>query len=129
MKRWLSVLCITLTLAACASNTAGLRIDGATQTVLFGDNVLGGRLKIDNISTTLSDGHTRGVVRLASQYKGDLNIQYRFYWYDDQGLEVNLQQGPWRQTVVRGMETVAISEVSVNPNGKQFRVQIRELDD
>ncbi|HAS5529239.1 TPA: YcfL family protein, partial [Vibrio cholerae] len=28
----------------------------------------------------------------------------------------------------RGMETVSLTEVSVNPNGKQFRVQIRESD-
>ncbi|MFD2015268.1 YcfL family protein [Vibrio olivae] len=117
-----------LTLSACADNTAGLRIDGATQTVLFGDNVLGSRLKIDHITTQDVNGRTRGIVRLASQYKGDQHIQYRFYWYDDQGLEVNLKQGPWRQAVVRGMETIAISEVSINPQGTQFRVQIRELD-
>lgn len=128
MKKWVSILFVALALTACASNTAGLRIDGATQTVLFGDNVLGSRLKIDNISTTEVDGHARGVVRLASQYTSDIHIQYRFYWYDDQGLEVNLKQGPWRQAVIRGMETMAISEVSIHPNGKHFRVQIRELD-
>ena len=95
------------------NNTAGLRIDGASQTVLFGDNVLAGRLHIDDISTAQVDGRA-GVVRVTSQYKGDQHIQYRFYWYDDSGFEVNTKLGPWRQTVVRGMETISISEVSVN---------------
>jgi uncharacterized protein YcfL len=128
MKKWLSSAIVALMLLGCADNTAGLRIDGASQTVLFGDNVLAGRLKIEDISTVEYDGSTRGVVRLASQYQGDQSIQYRFYWYDKQGLEVNMKLSPWRQTLVRGKEEVAISEVSINPNGTQFRVQIRQAD-
>jgi uncharacterized protein YcfL len=128
MKKWLISAAVALMLLGCADNTAGLRIDGASQTVLFGDNVLAGRLKIEDISTTQIDGRARGVVRLLSQYKGDQYVQYRFYWYDDQGLEVNTKQGPWRQAVIRGAEEISISEVSINPNGTQFRVQIRQLD-
>lgn len=128
MKKWLISAAMALMLLGCADNTAGLRIDGASQTVLFGDNVLAGRLKIEDISTTQIDGRARGVVRLLSQYKGDQYVQYRFYWYDDQGLEVNTKQGPWRQAVIRGSEEISISEVSINPNGTQFRVQIRQLD-
>lgn len=128
MKKWLISAVMALTLLGCADNTAGLRIDGASQTVLFGDNVLAGRLTIDDISTTQIDGRARGVVRLISQYSGDQYVQYRFYWYDEQGLEVNSKQGPWRQAVIRGTEEISISEVSINPNGTQFRVQIRQLD-
>jgi uncharacterized protein YcfL len=128
MKKWLISAAMALMLLGCADNTAGLRIDGASQTVLFGDNVLAGRLKIEDISTTQIDGRARGVVRLLSQYKGDQYVQYRFYWYDDQGLEVNTKQGPWRQAVIRGTGEISISEVSINPNGTQFRVQIRQLD-
>ncbi|MDN3610357.1 YcfL family protein [Vibrio ostreicida] len=126
MKKWLITAIAALMIVGCASNTSGLRIDGASQTVLFGDNTLSGRLQIEDISTVEAEGRTRGIVRLASQYKGNQSIQYRFYWYDDNGLEVNNKPGPWRQAIVRGLETMAISEVSVNPQGTQFRVQIRE---
>ncbi|USD40250.1 YcfL family protein [Vibrio sp. SCSIO 43135] len=128
MKKWLFAALIAVLVVGCSSNTAGLRVDGASQNVLFGDNVLGSRLVIDDIATTEVDGHARGVVRLVSEYNGDQHIQYRFYWYDEDGLEVNNKLSPWRQTVVRGKESFSISEVSVNPNGKQFRVQIREAD-
>jgi uncharacterized protein YcfL len=128
MKKWLISAVMALTLLGCADNTAGLRIDGASQTVLFGDNVLAGRLTIEDIATTQVDGRARGVVKLISQYSGDQYVQYRFYWYDEQGLEVNSKQGPWRQAVIRGTEEISISEVSVNPNGTQFRVQIRQLN-
>lgn len=129
MKKWLALITVSLALMGCASsNTAGLRIDGASQTVLFGDNVLAGRLTIEDISTVDVDGRARGIVRLINQSKGDQYIQYRFYWYDDQGLEVNNKLSPWRQAILRGTEEISISEVSINPNGRQFRVQIRQLD-
>merc|ERR1711991_104893 len=107
-------------------NTAGVRVDGLTQNVFFGDKVLGSRLLVDDVRTDQVDGHTRGLVRLTSDYKGDQNILYRFYWYDDAGLEVNLKQGPWKQAIVRGFETITLSEISVNPKATQFRVQFRE---
>jgi len=129
MKKWLILIAAALTLMGCASsNTAGLRIDGASQTVLFGDNVLAGSLSIEDIATTEVDGRARGIVRLLNQTKGDQHVQYRFYWYDDEGLEVNNKLSPWRQAILRGEEEISISEVSINPNGQQFRVQIRALD-
>jgi len=126
MKKVGIALVLAMALIGCSKNTAGLRVDGYSQNVMFGDNVLGARLSIENIATADVNGHARGVVTLGSQYTGDQHIQYRFYWYDDDGLEVNLKQAAWKQTVVRGFETLSISEVSINPNGKQFRVQIRE---
>ena len=46
MKKWLIAAVAALIMVGCSSNTAGLRIDGESQTVLFGDNVLAGRLQI-----------------------------------------------------------------------------------
>ncbi|MCF7502606.1 YcfL family protein [Vibrio sp. L3-7] len=126
MKKWLVSLAAVMALAGCADNTTGVRVDSLTQNVFFGDKVLGSRLLVEDIRTDQVDGHTRGIVRLNSNYKGDQNILYRFYWYDDAGLEVNLKQGPWKQAIVRGFESISLSEVSVNPNATQFRVQFRE---
>ncbi len=124
-----SMLTLSMLLTGCSSsNTAGLRIDGQTQKVMFQDNVLNSRLKVDNIETKTVDGHARGIVSLSSQYKADQTILYRFYWYDDDGLEVNSNQAPWKMKIIRGFETLGISEVSVNPNGTQFRVQIRQAE-
>ncbi|MEZ9038927.1 MULTISPECIES: YcfL family protein [unclassified Vibrio] len=126
MKKWLVSLAAVMALAGCADNTAGVRVDSLTQNVFFGDKVLGSHLQVEDIRTDLVDGHTRGIVRLNSNYKGDQHILYRFYWYDDAGLEVNLKQGPWKQAIVRGFESISLSEVSVNPKATQFRVQFRE---
>lgn len=129
MRSWLIGLALIVGLAGCADNTAGIRIDGQTQQIFFNDNVLGSRLLVDKITTTYVDDRPRGVVQLDSNYQGDQHILYRFYWYDNNGLEVNTKPGPWRKAIVRGFESVTLSEVTVNPNGTRFRVQIREAQD
>ncbi|MCF7481899.1 YcfL family protein [Vibrio sp. J1-1] len=129
MRSWFIGLALIVGLAGCADNTAGIRIDGQTQQIFFNDNVLGSRLLVENITTTYVDDRPRGVVQLNSNYQADQHILYRFYWYDNNGLEVNTKPGPWRKANVRGFESVTLSEVTVNPNGTRFRVQIREAQD
>lgn len=129
MRAWLLSVVMAVGLVGCSSNTAGIRIDGQTQQIFFSDNVLGSRLKVDSITTSYVDDRARGVVQLNSHYRGDQHILFRFYWYDDDGLEVNTKPGPWRMMIVRGFESVTLSEITVNPNGTRFRLQIRQAQD
>lgn len=126
-KIWIVALSV-LAVMGCAENTAGLSVDGQSQRVIFNDSVLGGQIDIEQIDTDEVNGHARAIVMLTSKSSGNQNIQYRFYWYDDKGLEVNTKLSPWKQKIVRGYETISISEVSVNPNATNYRVQIRKAD-
>lgn len=129
MKKWLVAGLGVMALAGCSSsNTAGLRIDSASQQVLFSDSALDDDISINNIDTQENNGNTRGLVKITNNSQDTQNLQYRFYWYDDQGLEVNAKQGAWRQFILRGYESMTLSEVSVNPNAADFRIQIRPQD-
>lgn len=128
MKKWIIACLGIVILAGCSNNTAGLRVDSSSQKVLYGDSALDDRLAINDISTQDMNGNTRGVVQVESKYANDQQLQYRFYWYDDNGIEVNAKQGAWRQFMLRGYESISLSEVSVNPNAKEFRIQIRPQD-
>ncbi|HCH01615.1 MAG TPA: DUF1425 domain-containing protein [Vibrio sp.] len=129
MKKWLVAGLGLVALAGCSSsNTAGLRIDSASQQVLYSDSALDDDLTIDNIDTQENNGNTRGLVKITNNSQDTQNLQYRFYWYDGQGLEVNAKQGAWRQFILRGYESMTLSEVSVNPNATDFRIQIRPQD-
>ncbi len=124
LKHYLISGLVLLLSTACSNHSAGLNIDGGSQTVLFGDKVLGERLPITNIATVQENGHARGVVEVTSAYSGDQTIEYRFYWYDDNGLEINPRPSAWKQEIIRGGESRTLSEVSVNPRGTQFKIQI-----
>ncbi|WP_194437748.1 YcfL family protein [Vibrio fluminensis] len=128
MKKFVLVILSIFAIAGCATNTSGLRIDGDTHKVLFANDSMSRSLTVNDITTTAVDGHTQGIVSLSSNISSDLDLLYRFYWYDEQGLEVS-KLGNWRRLIIRGEETVSISEVSVNPKATQFRVQIRNNND
>lgn len=129
MKKWFFILLIPFVLTACSmGRTAGISVDSHTQKVVFGDNVLGHQLSVDDIRTKENNGLLKGVVALTSNYVGDQNLQYRFYWYDQQGLEVSGSDAPWRIFVVRGFDKVSIQGIAPKPEATQFRVQIRTLE-
>ncbi|MDW6003676.1 YcfL family protein [Vibrio mangrovi] len=128
MKKWLLSFVVFAFVGCTNTHTAGLTVDSEYQRILFGDNVLASEVEVKDISTAEVNDHTRGVVRVKNKTSSDQHIQYRFYWYDEQGLEVNARPGPWRQAIIRGMDEVSLSEVSVSPKAVNFRVQIRELN-
>ncbi|USD66195.1 DUF1425 domain-containing protein [Vibrio sp. SCSIO 43136] len=125
-KIWLAVMAAVI-LAGCASAPSTLSVDGASQRVLFNDNGLSSKIDIEQIDSEEVNDHVRGGLLLTSKISNDQTIEYRFYWYNDNGLEVS-KPAPWKRKIIRGYETTSISEVSVNPNGTQYRVQIREAD-
>ncbi len=128
--KWFTALLLSIALMGCSSsNTAGISVESKNQQVLFGDNVLGARLVINNAGSSDTNGILKGVVSMTSTYTGDQHLQYRFYWYDKQGLEVNGSDTPWRQFIVRGLDSMSIQGVAIDPNATQFRVQIRSADD
>ncbi len=100
MRTWLLAVLTALLLVGCSANTAGLRVDGASQQVLFNDSALSKSLSIEDISTTEVDGHTRGVVRLQSNQKA-MCMCSTVYWYDNDGLEVNTKLSPWKPSFAR----------------------------
>ncbi|SJL82865.1 YcfL family protein [Vibrio palustris] len=126
MKLALIALLTVTSLAGCATNTSGLQIDGERQRVIFGQSALDDAFKVTDIATVKVHSHMRGSVTLVNQTTHDQSVQYRFYWYDRQGLEVNIQPSAWKQQIVHGGEKVSLSEVSISPQGQQFRLQIRE---
>lgn len=128
MKKFVLVILSMFAIAGCATNTSGLSIDGNAQTVLFANDSMSRSLTINDITTRMVDDHVQGIVSLSSNISSDQDLLYRFYWYDDQGLEVS-KPGNWRRLIIRGEETLQISGVAVNPAVTQFRVQIRKNND
>lgn len=127
MKRWFFGICTLVWLAGCSSSPpVGLITEGKFQRVLLSDSRVGSTLAVEDISLTSINGHARGIVRVKNTAANDFDIQYRFHWYDALGLEVNLRPSAWQHVMLRGGDEASLSEVSLSPKGKEFRVQIRE---
>jgi len=126
MKVLFVLLMSSLVLAGCSTTrNSGLSVDSEYQRVLFGDSAMSSYLRVDDISTQVINDHTRGVVRLESLENANRTIEYRFSWYDDNGLEVNTKPSAWKQVIIGGRDMVSLSQVSISSKGKNFRLQVR----
>lgn len=126
--RILLVLGMVLGLAACSTTTSGISIESSNQSVVIGNPNLASRLSIEQANVSVVNGLLKAGVPVTSQIDSDLNLQYRFYWYDAQGLEVSGSDSPWRQIVLHGKDTMTLQAVARSPQATQYRIYIRKAD-
>ncbi|CZF78466.1 hypothetical protein GCE9029_00850 [Grimontia celer] len=127
MKYAAVLLSASMLLAGCANNTAGISIDSSNQNVVLGNSVLAKNLEFGNAKTSVVNERLLAQVMVTNKSDESQNLQYRFNWYDAQGLEVDSGKSPWRQFIVYGGESVTLQGVALNPNAKNFRVSLRNI--
>ncbi|GAB3515804.1 YcfL family protein [Photobacterium alginatilyticum] len=128
MMKYISVLVFALALSACSSTTSGISIESSNQNVVIGNSSLAGQIEIEKAIVAETNGLMKAGVPVTSKVDSDMKLQYRFYWYDAQGLEVYGSDSPWRQFVLHGRDSVTLQAVARKPEAKQYRIYIREAD-
>lgn len=56
------------------------------------------------------------------------NLEYKFAWYDSDGMEVEAARPIWIPIYLQGKETKSIQGLAPNPSAKSFKIKIREAD-
>lgn len=126
--RYISVLIFALMLTACTTTTSGISIESSNQNVVIGNSSLANSVAIERAVVGDVNGLMKAGVPVTSQVNSDMKLQYRFYWYDAQGLEVSGSDTPWRQFVLHGKDTMTLQAVARSPKAKQYRIYIREAN-
>ncbi|GHA37664.1 YcfL family protein [Photobacterium aphoticum] len=127
--RRLIVLGMVLGLTACAANTSGISIESSNQSVVIGNTHLAQRLSIEKAQVSNVNGLLKAAVPVKSNIDSDLALQYRFYWYNAQGLEVSGSDSPWRHVIIHGQDTMTLQAVARQPEATQYRIYIRKAND
>jgi len=65
-------------------------------------------------------------VSLRSRDRDTVSIQYRFDWFDAQGMEINANTGAWKPLIIYGRESRTIQGVAPDPRAHEFKLKIRE---
>ena len=127
MKQWLITLLLPLTLIGCSTGDSKPTMSSDSPQVIFYDSGLDERLSVEDISTKNHNGLSEAVVHIKNDYSGDLQLQYRFYWYNEEGFEINANES-WETFVVRSLDVLELTETAIKPEATQFKIAIRELD-
>lgn len=108
MRQWLMCLPLLLTLAGCSSDKP--KID-TSQSLVMESSVLSAGIITDEPVVDEEDGQQRARSVLYNQREAPVVIHYRYYWYDDKGLEITPREPAQRVTVPAHGSIVAASQM------------------
>jgi len=134
-----AALLATVGLSGC-STTAGVEATGKTvwndegarelsKKVVFSSSGLEGDLQIVSMQSALAGNIMRAQATLKSKDRETLGFQYRFDWYDANGIEINSGSGSWKPLLITGRESKTIQGVAPDPRAKEFKLKIRETEE
>lgn len=108
MRSWLTCLPILLCLTACSSEKPMIN---TSQSLVMESSVLSAGIITDEPTLDENDGLKRATSVLYNQRETPVVVHYRYYWYDDKGLEITPQEPAQTVTVPAQGSIVATSQL------------------
>lgn len=119
MRQWLSGL-LLLTLAGCNSDKPMINI---SQSLVMESSVLSAGIITDDLRLTGRDGQQRAVSTLQNLRETPVKVHYRFYWYDDKGLEITPEE-PVQTQIVPAHGSVEVASQTGNLTASKVRLYL-----
>ena len=82
-------------------------------------------LQIVDIATQFAGNLLIADVTLVSKYSDTEQYQYKFAWFDSDGIEIDSEANVWTPFIMYGNETKTFRGAGPNPSAKQFKINIR----
>ncbi|QHM70644.1 YcfL family protein [Mixta intestinalis] len=120
MRALFASLPLVLLLTACSSDKP--MID-TSQSLIMESSVLSAGILTSKPTLSEKAGQQRAVSLLENQQSKPVTVHYRFYWYDDKGLEIQPFEAP-RTVVVPGNQRVEIGSQIGNLMASKVRLYL-----
>ena len=120
--------CGTSGIVGSASSMRGSGGDIRESKVTVYNPLLARYIKITELKTVFTGDLLQANVTVFSKSLDTLNLQYKFRWYNSEGMEVLPEFSPWQPLVLYGKETKGIQALAPNPEVKEFKIEIRSKE-
>ncbi|MFA4945217.1 MAG: YcfL family protein [Lentisphaeria bacterium] len=121
-----------------APQTAGMEAGGTisatpegdtqmTKFVVINNQKLARGLQVVDARHTFANDILHASITIVAKGSRDLQFQYKFAWFNANGMEVEADRYPWTPVVVHGFESKTLQAVAPNPSVREFRLKIRPL--
>ncbi len=107
-------------LSGCSSDSPAINI---SQSLVMESSVLSAGIITDAPDISEHEGQQRASAVLYNQQEKAVTVHYRFYWYDDQGLEITPFERP-RMVTVAANSKVEISSQTGNLTASKVRLYL-----
>jgi len=131
------VMAVVLGIAGGCSTTAGVEATGTTawddqgarvlaKRVVYNSGSLKGDLEVVDLRSFMAGDLMRAQATLRSRDRDTLSFEYRFEWYDLQGMEIGAGSSSWKPLILTGKETKAIQASAPDPRAREYKLKLRE---
>ncbi|MBP2170970.1 uncharacterized protein YcfL [Erwinia toletana] len=120
MRALFTGIAVLLALSACNSKPPKIN---TSQSLVMESSVLSAGITTDEPTIGERDGQQRAASVLDNQQEKPVEVNYRFYWYDDKGLEIQPFERP-RKVVVPAHAKVEIASQLGNLTASKVRLYL-----
>lgn len=117
------------TITGCS--TAGLQAGDASYSsspyLIVDDSSLANQIGIEKVAHDMVGDIMRASVTLKSNRSRSLQIQYRFSWYDANGMEIDGNSKPYRDLVIEGKDSKNVTSMAPSPAAQEFKIRVRKV--
>lgn len=137
MNRFFTILVITIVLAGCHStvNTTSPAENRAGPTVIKDKRIITDGSLVDKAGvvdvreTTVAGDLLKVQVQMYNSTSSLKSVNYRFEWFDSDGMRIETVLSRWKPKMLYGKETVWVSAVAPTPKTVDFRFKLMEAKD
>ncbi|WP_275554837.1 DUF1425 domain-containing protein [Mixta sp. Marseille-Q2659] len=120
MRALLASLPLVLLLTACSSDKTMIN---TSQSLIMESSVLSAGILTSKPTISEQAGQQRALSTLENQQSRPVTVHYRFYWYDDKGLEIQPLEPP-RTVVVPANQRIEINSQIGNLMASKVRLYL-----
>ncbi|WP_372870393.1 YcfL family protein [Shewanella sp.] len=116
---------LAMGVAGCAKHTAGVSVASSGESRV--DNATFSReVSVSDVRLIGSGDLLKGSALISSKVSTDLRLQYKFSWYDAQGLLVEAEGQSWQSLKLHGMQQQQVSSVAPNSSASRVEIYVRK---
>lgn len=105
---------------------SGISLDKGNHHVVIGNTILANKLEISRSRTEVRDGYLHASVEVMNKTDAAISLNYRFYWYDANGLEISHPTSISCTQTIKHNQILLLQALAPSPEATQYRIVVRD---
>ena len=124
----LSILLVALVTGCSGMTMSGISLEKGNHHVVIGNTVLANKLQFSDSQTNQRDGHLQASVAVMNKTDTSISLDYHFYWYDVNGLEISQPTTTWRTLTINPGQVLLLQALAPITAATQYRIAVRDAN-
>lgn len=134
MMRWLGICLLALSLMSCTTSGIEGQVQGGspenpvfTQKLIVHSDSLARKIVLTDIRSHFVADLLAATVVLQNKSDRNQSFQYKFSWFDQDGIEIEADAGHWEPLVLHGQQSSSVQAMAPNTSARSYKINVRKL--